>query len=79
MNTELQIYMDPFLSHSSNFISASSMDLVSKESPIVNMVTITPISPPCQKTKVSKISFTLMDATYYGEHVPLYIPTKLNV
>lgn len=45
-NSELQIYTDPFPSHTSNFIYASDSDPVSNDGSYVNMVTITSILPP---------------------------------
>lgn len=78
-NRDLQIYINPFPLHSENFISTSKPSL--DDGPYVNKVTITPIiPPPTQKGKVSdmSLSFTPLDAPYYGEPAPLYIPTKMN-
>lgn len=66
-----------FPPHSSNFISASSA-LALSNCPYVNMVTITLISSPRQKTRSMDVSFTPLDLSYSGQLAPLYIPAKIN-
>lgn len=57
---------------------SSSFALSLNDSSFVNMVMITPISPPTQRVSKMDITFTPLDKLYKEDPYPLYIQILIN-
>lgn len=74
-NSELQMYTDPFMSHSASMI-VDPIDSFSQPEAYVNMVTVT--STAQLATGSLDVRFTLQDLPLNNKPSPPYILTRLN-
>lgn len=74
-NNELQIYIDPFPSHSTNLVIQSSTSSQVVPSEYVNMVSFTCTPPPKNAGATLDRTFNSHDDPINKELSPLYIPT----